>query len=400
MNERELRELQRMGRRRFVRTLSAMGFSGTTLNFITQYSLANESDLNDEVPYVAYLAKNNPEAVESERDSTGRAPIYRTIPKELWIETEAAWNGVSQILGIIRSKVQNSEGVGVGVSTESSGTKAVAVEYLTKETYDGDIVRPAISFERLREILPNTVDGHVGDGEHRKEVENIDVVPVKRTIKESAFEYDYVYDPNPGGCKGQAVDGSGANGLTLGTPAYDNSLGETVIVTCGHCVKQSSGVTINQPAEPDKIGQSDKVEKSQYFDAATVELDDPLDYINDIAANSPDTYMDWDIDGMVTWSTIKNNEGNSNYGHNYQGIGTGRGFGSITMTWVSTSSHQKSYDLDDPSGDNSGGPMFRVVSDEWSYIGGIVWAANSSITRGTSMEAIESRFSVDVAPGD
>lgn len=70
----DMNKLQRMCRRRFLEKLSLMGVSATTLNFITQESLAETTgDPEKEIPYVAYYHVTNDGSGEPQRE-----PIYVT----------------------------------------------------------------------------------------------------------------------------------------------------------------------------------------------------------------------------------------------------------------------------------------------------------------------------------
>ena len=401
----DIRKLGRMGRRRFVETLSSLGISGTTLAYLSQETLAERTgDLEDEVPYVAYLASENPEAEFADADETGRAPIYRTIPHDEWAIDECAQDAATRLNQLLESELQDSKQVNAGVTTTVSGhrrKKVVTVNYTTVETRNGRRVSPSAEFDEVSALVPDTVTGQVGDGIEQIDRE-FDVKISERQIRKQSY-YDCDYRPSvPAGCQVATVDfneGSQYLGTTT-TPAHRSSdAGDIVMVASGHVLDQSSNGTLYHPQYDDSYGSIDEYLVGDLFDAGIVPVSE---YDYDIADDSCGS-EGWPIDGIVTWDTIKHREGDSDYELTVQGRTSGRHQASIENTGTGSSSHEKMFSIDTSAtkdGD-SGGPHYRTLTDsygnEWTYVAGVhVGLTSANNAAATAMEEVENYFDVVV----
>lgn len=398
-------ELGQMGRRRFARTLSAFGLSATTVQYLSQETLAKQTgSLRDRVPYVAYLASDNPDGVDDERDETGRAPIYETIEYEAWEHVQALHDAADQINDRLRALPgANLVRASVRRVTDGQNSKLVPnVEYTTLETRDG-VQEPAISFDRVVSEVPSRVTGHVGTGSKKRVVDTYDVRFEQSTQRQQNY-YTDKYRPVPGGCK--LTKGGNTHVGTLGTPAYSNDLNEHTWVTAGHLFEDTDQ-RAHQPKEPflggNRIGYCHSRIEGAFHDSAVIDRDSEDDDLYDMAKDGGGT-EGWLIDGIVTWDTILNKEEAGGWNLTLQGLATGRNSGELYDVYngIGRSKYFKIRVASDDG--DSGGPHFKKVTNdgmEYVYIAGIHMRGSEDPSikdaQATAMSAIEDAQNVSVS---
>lgn len=396
-------ELARMGRRRFLETLAKIGVSGEALRYISKDKLeALTHDPREEIPRLGVLEHTNHEEIINESSPPEREPKFYTIPRDKWIEVETAFSAARELKKSVRDTIQSDEdsdqeplsGLNFGVVTENS-QKHVIVTYSTVTDRDGTtIASPSVSFDRIKNSLPSTVQGEVTSAD-KTYTRELPVKTSKQTIVQE--EYNGKYRPVPAGVLIEDVDG-GSYGST-GPSAYDSDLDDWVHTTAGHVVDGSSGHDIHQPSfsvyAGNYIGDSDKALAVSDFDAATIDLSD--NRADKIGGAEAGTY-DWQIYGTLGWDTLKDNE-YSSYQLRKQGYKTGRSSGELGPVnedktfWTSA---------DHDNGD-SGGPHFKVKYSQGAnryvaYIAGIhAWGSGSTYGAGaTYIGKVEDYFNLSV----
>lgn len=201
-----------MGRRRFMKTLSAIGVSGTTLNYLSQDALAElTDDPKEEVPRLLAFEHTNQEelqqgAKEGRSVKPTREPQFYTIPRDKWVTVETAHSAAEKIRGRI-SKLGDSKEIpsslenriAVGVSTVND-EKVVQVYIKYPSWAQASRSSSKRELNRLRGLLPNSTSGTVGEGTNRETVTNIPVLIDQTVVSELAF-YEDEYRPIPGGCQ-------------------------------------------------------------------------------------------------------------------------------------------------------------------------------------------------------
>ncbi|WP_154658608.1 hypothetical protein [Halopiger djelfimassiliensis] len=399
MTTKDTSELARMGRRRFVNALASLGISGVTLNYMSQETLAKETDnLGDEVPYVAYLANNNPEAEYEDADRNGRAPIYRTLEFDKWVEIESIHNAARKLNQELSERFEDGEFLLSSVSSTVSGHRrklVVTAQYTTIETATGETLEPSISYEEFVDSLSVEIEGGVGRDEYTHQ-RIFDVEPKKVTRTQTAH-FDSEYRPVPGGCQAtKKIDETSAEVMTTATPVYDSEDNDQQLVTSGHGLLSTDSDEVYQPLPDDQFGTTGEAIAESAFDAGIVDTDS---YTHDIANSSGGT-EGWPIDGIVTWDSIKSHVDDTDYELTVQGRSTGRETGYIYDTATGSASYQKAFGVSDTAkkGD-SGGPAFRKTTDsygnDWTYIAGVIgWQGEQDTTVCTAMEAVEDKFDV------
>jgi hypothetical protein len=413
------RDLQRMNRRSFVKTLSAMGVSATSLKYLSKDALADTTDdPSDEIPVLQFLktpdSKEEAEQHSGFSDPIGRVPIYEPVPRDEWLRIEAVHNAAEELQKELQS--DGIKRVTVGVSSRQNGHHTEKVLQVRHRTLKRGLKEytPNITIQELEERIPAKVTGSAGKDDYQKEVEDIPVVV--RRMETVEQNYESKYRPVPGGCAIDPETSNAGRQGTLGTPVKQPNSSNDAWVTAAHVVARPAGIgrddstitaDIYQPHEnQDTIGTAyswDWWYPSSYpdpdgeypADAVVITSDWADDSKFDIACDGSGCsgdYEGWDVKGTVTWDRIKLIEGVLD--HTLQGKTTGRNPGKI----LSTDWPMYEVDVDSEKGD-SGGPYFEspMYTDE-VYIGGIHHGLGSSIdtAEGTAMEPIENKLDVYV----
>lgn len=396
MSEDDTNKLSSMGKRRFLKTLSAIGVSSSALAHLSKEALAQATDdPKREVPLLKCLHHTNHDAVEKGAKPVRKAE-YFTLPRDEWARMKAAENVSLRVTEYLNSN-SNLPELAVGVVADNGGggtNRTIVVEYPEdSRIYEG------VAIEDVRESLPDSIDGFAGEGKYREVVEDIPIeveeVPIGR------LEYfEHSYRPVPGGCSFTHDGGSG--GGTLATPAYSSN--GNVLVTAGHCTN-GAGTNIHQPFDQlftdehigsvvQSIGENYSDSDVEKFDAATIGIDTEDDVIYRIANWDANTYLRRHIGGIWSWDAISAWKGTSTQ-VTLQGTTTGRSSGKVTKLYPSS----KNYAISASSaGGDSGGPHYRRRCDTCDdlLISGVHNGSNLYGAVGTAMEEVENQFNVIV----
>jgi len=397
------RDLRKMGRRNFLKTLAGIGISGATLKYMTKDALAQVTDNpKKEVPRLRSLRHKNHREIVEDGKPPEVEPVYDTIPRDKWVETESAFDAERKLNQAIR-KVDDTGLVVAGVTETTSGhhsQKSIEVRYIERKKPSGKTANPNVSFEDISEQIPSKVSGTAGEGDNAVTVRDIPVT-TKKVTHELQSHYDSEYRPVPGGC---SMECEGDGTATTCTPAYDNDLGEHVIVTAGHAITNvESGHDVEQPTDAplwgNHIGTSDKAEwdsgaRHTTFDAATVDLEDGA--VNGVGhkyalADDSGGYKK-SIFGQVSWMTIKTMVGEQSYKLSKQGRTTKHAEGHID--WASYTAEVFETTAESANGD-SGGPHYST-DGELVLIAGVHGYGANPGSGATAMEDISNEFNLTV----
>ena len=413
-------KLQRMGRRRFLRTLTGLGVSGAALNYLSRDAVA-EADLDEEVPRLGKLRHTNHEEV-MRGEPPERESIHYTISRDKWAVVETAHDAASQVTERLKS-AGFEDGARAGVTTVTRNhhdQKAVVVKRTVGETTDGQAITPGVSEDELKDTLPATVSGTAGGGKYQRTIEDIPVeiqtervahpLPTEQPAPDATGpgdHYEHKYRPVPGGACiqwGTAFPGSCG---TSCAPAYNQDAEQYDLVTAGHVTKSEK---IHQPKDDlrnnhqigTRIDDKYKVDHPPKrappsFDAGVISLS--VDHRHTFAADDGDnSYLDdYLITGIIGRDKLKDNE-NSDFEILRRGTESGMKEGTLGNVYVDDDAFDA--DTDGEPGD-SGGPHFTrekydgVYSYE-VYIAGVCYGAHeaSKTTRATMSDAIESEFNL------
>jgi hypothetical protein len=357
---------------------------------MTKDALAEVTDdPKKEVPRLRSLRHTNHQEVVEEGKPPEVEPVYDTVPRDEWIETESAFDAERKLNQAI-SQVDSTGLVVAGVTETTSGhhpQKTIEVRYIERKKPSGKRANPNVSFEDISEQIPSKVSGTAGAGDNAVTVRDIPVT-TKKVTHELQAHYDSDYESIPGGCSMECA----REGLaTTCTPAYDNDLGEYVIVTAGHAIEDvEPGYNVGQPEFDyiELIGQSedayymDDSAGHTLFDAATIDLNSGTNYEYALADDTGG--YDEEIYGVVAWDTIEYFQGNSDYILTKQGRETGRKEGYID--WASSNAKVFETTADSDGGD-SGGPHFNIDGDK-ALIAGVHNYSSGENAGATSIEAV------------
>lgn len=311
--------LGKMGRRRFLKGLGALGASATTLQYATQEGAAQTLDSSkDEIPYVKALRHGR---LESGEEPT-REPVYDTISADEWGRRRAAENATERVRRRVADEFDATENVTVLTKYDSDAPRGVEVVVeLTEWTNESETVGPKAATaipdaDRVRAAVPTEITGSVDAPDANPRAgRTLDNLPV--TVRQSKRSYavscgDY-YDDDygtdiPGGCNiGQG---------TVASPAYSYDLNETVMVSAGHVVDATGDTT--QGPDSDKDLDAWVYETYKGDDHGFYRTYDNESFVRTLADKS-DTY----ITGIITWDSIKNNAGDTSFDVEKQGGRTG-----------------------------------------------------------------------------
>jgi len=420
-------KLSRMGRRRFLSTLSSLGVSATTLEYITQDTLAETvGDLKNEIPYVARLRHTNHEQVVAGEAPPEYEPKYKTMPRHQWAKIEAVhnaadrlWKKVNQADPTGRSYVEITERVNGGVSENVlniviTKPKSTNGEVSKRSSINAEASESAK--EKIRNQVPSSINGKAKIGNTTEEIEDI---PIKTEIAEQqkVWSYDYEYDPVPSGAMINRVTEEDTeeqldNAGTICTPGYvdpsdpDNPEGPDIpegthLVTAAHLVEKDRSVS--QPGvdldSPRKIGNMTwnwKETSDSTFDAGTIYPDSDISTLYDMGADSENEYEVYTISGYITFDEIKSRK---ETGQEIEVRGSKSGILSSKIhstTKGGLYDRRNAYRIEDKvSPGDSGGPHYDVeynqtTGDYEAYIAGhsVVIEDGKTGTLSTAMEEV------------
>lgn len=392
-------KLSRIGRRRFIKTLSSLGVSAAAVTHMSKEALADLTDHPEkEIPRLKALRHTNHEAVVNGTEAPELEPVYYTIPRDEFVRIEGTYNAAQKL----DNRLGNPDSIEFGVkrSDGRSDDLVISVEHQTIKHRDGKIVEPDISLAELEQTLPDTTNGEIEVGDRQYEVENIEV-EVEDTKLVNDDYYAYRYRPVPGGCMMNAD-------CTIGHPAYDNDAGEYIWTTASHCVNRSSGYSVYQPyedgamaADNNYIGDSDKFMPEGDGDAATImpTWDNTGDNVEYRYAENDGSTTDWFIYGTRSVDYLRDMAANGESVYK-QGKTTGRLYDEVLK--VSSDGETVTLECDRDGGD-SGGPYFDVNSYGNAYAVGIhAWGADYDgdgtfdDSKGNTMEYVNNYFNLSL----
>lgn len=361
-------ELKRMGRRRFLKTLSTLGLSTAAVHNMSKEALADLTDNpEEEIPRLKAMRHTNHEAVVEGTEPPELEPVYYTIPRDEFVRIEGRYNAAKKL----ESRLGNPDNIEVGVKRSSGrgDDLVINVEHQTLERADGTEAGPGIELAEVEQTVPDRVTGEIEVADKRHEVEDIRVEVTETRLVEDDY-YDSKYRPVPGGCK--------HGGCTIGHPAYDDDAEEYIWTSAAHCFDRNSGQTVHQPSSSswtdNSIGQSDKVIPSGDGDAATImpKYDNTIDNVEYRYAENDGTTTDWFIYGTRGIDYLKDMAANGEYVYK-QGKTTGRLYDKVLQ--VSSSGDTVTLEADRAGGD-SGGPYFDVSSGNAYAVGIHAWGVD------------------------
>ncbi|ELZ14370.1 hypothetical protein C478_07092 [Natrinema thermotolerans DSM 11552] len=222
----------------------------------------------------------------------------------------------------------------------------------------------------IQNRLPSTVTGTVGSGRYAKQTDEFPVRFKEVTVSED-WEYKHNYDPIPGGCH----VGDGGNIATVTTPAYYDWSETYGWVHCAHAFGYSGGSDAYQ--DGDKIGSVGPTTSEGQGDACFIEeelsgsIGANADY--DIAKDSPDSSMGWNIMGSVAEDRLLDMLAHGDT-FDFQGCNSGRQiYSDIQRVSDTNFAENCRVVIDAPSrGGDSGGPYYYDGSGDGDiYIGAV-----------------------------
>lgn len=345
----KMKDLNKMNRRRFVKTLTALGASPLAVNYLSRGSVGQVvDDPEKEVPIVEFLKHTNPDyrTTSNPNGPPEREPVFDTISRERWIRVETAHKAAHAVEQKLEAEL-DSTAAKVGVTSLSSDglEKAVKVCIPTYNTSQNDVVKldsqngrvKNISEGDLEEVLPSSVSGTVSYSDKEATINNIPIV-IEESTRELTAVFDSKYRPVPGGCQIQ-LDNSNCTSCAA---AYNNNANQKQMITAGHCLapRGSQGDRVHQPVYGNYIGRtyarrfnarydSNGRLKNVLFDAGVIDNSGAGGFTKDIAAGGTNNYREA-ISGIVPWETVKQREGDQSWKVRKQGRTTGVTTGYIT----------------------------------------------------------------------
>ena len=325
VRERESRKLGRMGKRRFLKRMGALGVAPLSLPHLDQEDLLSiTSNPVEEVPFIKYWRhKDHAKFVRGE--SAEREAVWDSIPRERWVRVEAAHNAANELSAELDAEF-GSHLIAPGVTSRNDDPlqKEIVVNYTVKHTARDGVQSPSASPSAVENSLPKSVDGTV-DGET---VKGIPVVFREQEIFEqcSGGYYDSDHGNSiPGGTR----TGNDGEAGTCCAPAFESDGLNMAMFHCGH---------VNEP---------------HFHQPGDLKSDEDLRriYVDNGAENDHAVFEPWSgesfewkladgsggfkgttIYGSVTWDTIKYYENDTDYTVKQQGNRTGTTSGHIIET--------------------------------------------------------------------
>jgi hypothetical protein len=160
-----------MGRRGVLKSLAALGLSGPAMDELAQQAQAATDGPTSEVPYVAAYQVADKETLRN-GDPVEMEEVIETMPRERWVRIKAPHDASRRLYRSIHARF-DAPFVSTGVQTDSTGRKEVVVTRRLPENVD-EATLPT-DFETLRDALPATISGSVGEGKEAKTLTDIPV---------------------------------------------------------------------------------------------------------------------------------------------------------------------------------------------------------------------------------
>ncbi|MCL9812949.1 trypsin-like serine protease [Natranaeroarchaeum aerophilus] len=352
-------KLSRMGRRRFVETLTLAGVSTQTATAISPEKLKELTDDPSERVPIHKGKEIDRDKLNKDGTLDGLPQVkdkFVTVSRDEWTVVESAKDAAKRVNGKI-NELDDSGLITAGVTIDTSGhhrQHTVKVTYTEKESKltnrenaDREYVhKPDIEFDELRNNIPNKIDGIAGNPSGMSEtVEDIPVLvektqktPEEDDITTNCGEkswwrkyYDDDYRPVPAGVDQNISDHSG--GGTLGYPVtYD---GNRAFVTNAHVTHDTDdededdaiGRLSRQPVEAiGEVVEANYEPNGSRHDIGIIEIYD--DFTRSYSLANDDGGYGELIDGTISWSYLHYLQSNKDDVYK-QGVTTGRCSGRI-----------------------------------------------------------------------
>lgn len=436
------RKLCRMGRRGFLETLAGLGVSTAALNGLDKDTFEQfVDDPKKEVPYVYSYVHTNHEAVVESGATPERGPVRTTMPRAQWVRIKAAADARRRVADTL---AEIDQPLSAWTTTEADGDKLVEVEVYD----DGSL--GSKQYDRIEQIVPETIDGVAGRGTDAETVVADIPTTVTRTktgpattkqpIDTDLFNdpADHFYDdwnacPAGGGMHVVGyVDGDvkGKVGTTA-TPVDGNR-----IICSGHVIgkdfddPQVTLTNVSEPMMEDEDGDGEKEFQDHYQGYEKLEWSwDPTDTVDAALLNGWDTqyqfatdkgYTTGDIHGSLSKTalqTIADDGTHDDATFTFQGANSGLNdtdFGIIKNKDIAFEINIETVDGD------SGGPCYvdwdtnlrakkfafpdgafmsgssGSYQTQFQNIAGVLHGYSYDDLHASSMHAIESEFKVEV----
>lgn len=378
MGRKKTADLARMGRRRFVETLVALGVTSTAAAGMSAEDLEElTDDPTDEVPRLSGYRRIDPE----DGGEPSYEPVYYTIPRDKYVRVETAYDAASKISDRV-SDLKGGGSYSVGVSSRTNGhhsEKVVRVTRIHRGDDKTDEDESSLEIAAIEDRLPTAVTGEVpaaenaGKGSEKRgeladeRVEDIPVVIEEVTEEVETCNEDFAFTSRDRPVTG----GMGMNSGTTGFVQFDHGQGHRVVVTHAHgwidgddgeTSTDALGDSAHQPSRDwwrqTKIGEIEKAAfhrtdfgVTEPMDAATIELtDDWVTYI----AGVDDSKGEF-VDGRFSLEALKDKEDDGDY-LSRQGKTTGRCAGTFELKDNNGYTEIELETSSDPG--DSGGPYF------------------------------------------
>ena len=360
------RKMRVMGRRRLVKTLSALGVSATALatGQIDEIATAATDDTDRVVRTHSYQHTNH-EAVVNGAMPEREAKFHR-IPRDQWIRTETAYDAARRV----REKVGEIPSVSVmpDVNSLDYGETVICVKQTTIKhvNEDGTEVtkrRPSVSPEEVKRRTPTTASGVVEHDGRAHRVEDIPVVFEEKTHIQTEV-YSSLYRPVPAGCR--MTRGNLGMG-TIGCPAYDMDNNEPGWLTASHVLRRQSGTEVYQPYTwcTTLIRESTECTEEGNGDIGFFASDGETRKYG-LADKGENNYMDRPINGTVAEDKLKDMASSNQYIAR-QGATTGRE--SFKLVGYNNDIGEVKGTRSGDEGGDSGGPWYLFEDDHILMIG-------------------------------
>ncbi|WP_128477354.1 trypsin-like serine peptidase [Halorussus pelagicus] len=378
-------DLRKMGRRRFMESLTALGVSSGAAAALSPEKLSQlTDDPTSEVPRLGWYEFQNKDAVIKGAEPPEPEPTYYTIPRDQWRQVEGAKQAARQL----SSRFDDSS-VNTAIRKHDDGV-AVEIQYerLIRDVDGQQTVarEPGVDIEQVKDSVPARTSAQVTFADKTDTIEDIPVTVREKTdIEERSCDepapsdcyFDRKYRPVGGGCEFGGHNESGCN-VTLGPPAWSTDIEEYVMTTAYHCVDADYENPVHQPTGDDNyLGSRYDYISGSDGDAAAIRTDG---YVTMGICNDAGTDMDYGVAGMVAQDRIEDMVASDEYIW-VQGRRTGRNGGEIMWHDSTRSDPRVGYKISTDGGD-SGAPVWDFKDGDAYIIGIHAWADCFDGTKG------------------